>query len=102
MVKEHKLNSYSKVQNRSINSLYKKNIKGAELIRYIVKYFPSKPGVYQMESEKGEILYIGKAKNLAKRVNNYTSINNLTRRLQRMVNLTRQMNFFITNTELVR
>ena len=53
-----------------------------------------------MESENGEILYIGKAKNLAKRVVNYGSINNLTRRLQRMVNLTTQINFFVTNTEI--
>ena len=42
-----------------------------------------------MENEKGDILYIGKAKNLAKRVVNYTSLNNLTRRLQRMVGLTK-------------
>ena len=53
-----------------------------------------------MEDEDGQILYIGKAKNLAKRVINYTSLNNLTRRLQRMVSLTKQMNFFVTNTEI--
>ena len=53
-----------------------------------------------MEDENGQILYIGKAKNLAKRVINYTSLNNLTRRLQRMVSLTKQMNFFVTNTEI--
>ena len=54
----------------------------------------------KLENEKGEILYIGKAKNLAKRVINYTSINNLTRRLQRMVSMTKQMNFVVTNTEV--
>ena len=64
---------------------------GNEIIKYIAKTLPSKPGVYQMESGKGEILYIGKAKNLAKRVINYTSIKNLTRRLQRMVTLTKKM-----------
>ncbi len=53
-----------------------------------------------MENEDGKILYIGKAKNLAKRVVNYTVLNNLTRRLQRMVNMTKQMNFFVTNTEI--
>ena len=41
-----------------------------------------------------------KAKNLAKRVINYTSLNNLTRRLQRMVSLTKSMNFSVTNTEV--
>tara|TARA_Y100001970_G_scaffold292443_1_gene433748 strand:+ start:447 stop:2306 length:1860 start_codon:yes stop_codon:yes gene_type:complete len=76
------------------------NLKGHEIIKYISKTLPNKPGVYQMENEKGEILYIGKAKNLAKRVINYTSINNLTRRLQRMVGLTKQMNFSVTNTEI--
>ena len=53
-----------------------------------------------MENEKGDILYIGKAKNLAKRIINYTSLNNLTRRLQKMVSLTKHMNFFVTNTEV--
>tara|TARA_B100001123_G_scaffold449810_1_gene616851 strand:- start:829 stop:2688 length:1860 start_codon:yes stop_codon:yes gene_type:complete len=82
------------------NFLKSQNIKGQEIIRFISKNLPNKPGVYQMENEKGEILYIGKAKNLAKRVINYASLNNLTRRLQRMVNLTKQMNFNVTNTEI--
>ena len=75
-------------------------MKGVEIIKFISKTLPPKPGVYQMESVKGEILYIGKAKNLSKRVINYASISNLTRRLQRMVNLTKNMNFFVTNTEI--
>ena len=77
-----------------------KNLKGQEIIKFISKTLPEKPGVYQMENEEGKILYIGKAKNLAKRVVNYTSLRNLTRRLQRMVSLTKQMNFFVTNTEI--
>ena len=76
------------------------NLKGQEIIKHFAKSLPKKPGVYQMENEKGEILYIGKAKNLAKRVINYTSLNNLTRRLQRMVSLTKHMNFSVTNTEI--
>ena len=79
---------------------FKSNLKGHEIIKFIAKTLPNKPGVYQMENEKGDILYIGKAKNLAKRVINYTSINNLTRRLQRMVSLTKKMNFVVTNTEI--
>ena len=62
----------------------KPNLKGQEIIKFIAKTLPHQPGVYQMEDDDGKILYIGKAKNLAKRVINYTSINNLTRRLQRM------------------
>ena len=76
------------------------SLKGQEIIKYISKTLPHKPGVYQMENEDGKILYIGKAKNLAKRVINYASLNNLTRRLQRMVSMTKQMNFFVTNTEI--
>ena len=76
------------------------NLAGQDIIKFISKTLPHKQGVYQMENEDGKILYIGKAKNLAKRVINYTSLNNLTRRLQRMVSLTKQMNFFVTNTEI--
>ncbi len=76
------------------------NLKGQEIIKFIAKTLPNQPGVYQMEDEDGKILYIGKAKNLAKRVINYTSLNNLTRRLQRMVSLTKQINFVVTNTEI--
>ena len=78
----------------------KPNLNGQEIIKFIAKTLPHQPGVYQMEDEDGQILYIGKAKNLAKRVINYTSLNNLTRRLQRMVSLTKRMNFFVTNTEI--
>ena len=75
-------------------------LKGQDIIKFIAKTLPHQPGVYQMEDNDGKILYIGKAKNLAKRVINYTSLNNLTRRLKRMVSLTRKMNFFVTNTEI--
>ena len=76
------------------------NLKGHEIIKFIAKTLPNQPGVYQMEDDEGNILYIGKAKNLSKRVINYTNLNNLTRRLQRMVSLTKKMNFFVTNTEI--
>ncbi len=75
-------------------------LQGQEIIRATSKTLPSQPGVYQMEDGKGNILYIGKAKNLSNRVKNYLSINNLTRRIQRMVSLTNNMSFFVTNTEL--
>jgi len=78
----------------------KPNLKGQDIIKFIAKTLPHQPGVYQMEDDDGQILYIGKAKSLAKRVINYTALNNLTRRLQRMVSLTKKMNFFVTNTEV--
>ena len=76
------------------------NYKGQDIIRHFSKIAPKKSGVYQMESKNGEILYIGKAKNLSNRLKNYSSINNLTRRLQRMVGLTKNVNVFVTNTEI--
>ena len=89
---------------RSISNSYNKNINtslaGQEIIKYIAKTLPQQPGVYQMEDENDKILYIGKAKNLSKRVINYASVNNLTRRLQQMVSMTKKMNFFVTNTEI--
>ncbi len=73
---------------------------GQEIIKATSKTLPNQPGVYQMRDENGNILYIGKAKVLSNRVKNYLSLNNLTRRIQRMVSLTKSMNFFVTNTEL--
>ncbi len=74
-------------------------LEGQEIIRKISKTLPKQPGVYQMLDGKGNILYIGKAKNIFNRVKNYLSINSLTRRIQRMVSLTNDMNFFVTNSE---
>ena len=85
---------------RTSKEVKKPNLKGQEIIKFIAKTLPHHPGVYQMEDDDGKILYIGKAKNLSKRVVNYTTLNNLTRRLQRMVSLTKKMNFFVTNTEI--
>ncbi len=76
------------------------DLKGQEIIKYIAKRLPKQPGVYQMEDDKGKILYIGKAKNLSKRVINYASLNNLTRRLKKMVSLTRKVEFSVTNNEI--
>ena len=73
---------------------------GTEVIKFIAKNLPVNPGIYQMENERGEILYIGKAKNLRKRVISYTNLNNLTRRLQRMIIQTKNLNFTVTNTEI--
>jgi excinuclease ABC subunit C len=46
---------------------------GPKLIADYVKRLPGKPGVYRMFDEFGNVLYVGKAKNLKKRVSAYTS-----------------------------
>ena len=100
MSKANKPPTSTVIHNNSPTDNFNTSLKGHEIIKFIAKNLPKKPGVYQMENEKGEILYIGKAKNLANRVINYTSLNNLTRRLQKMVSMTKHMNFVVTNTEV--
>ena len=100
MVKTNKPSDPPQIQDSFLKENINSNLKGQEIIKFIAKNLPQKSGVYQMENAKGDILYIGKAKNLAKRIINYTSLNNLTRRLQKMVSLTKHMNFFVTNTEV--
>ena len=100
MTKAHKPSDPHSIKDTISPQRNATSFRGVEVIKYFAKNLPSKPGVYQMESEKGEILYIGKAKNLSKRVTTYASMNNLTRRLQRMVSMTRHINFFVTNTEI--
>ncbi|MBN1132201.1 MAG: excinuclease ABC subunit UvrC [Bacteroidales bacterium] len=46
-----------------------------ELLHQIVNALPETPGVYQFHDRKGKIIYIGKAKNLRKRVNSYFTRN---------------------------
>ncbi|MCB9943754.1 MAG: excinuclease ABC subunit UvrC [Geminicoccaceae bacterium] len=73
---------------------------GATLIRNYLRTLPSGPGVYRMFDGKGQLLYVGKAKSLKKRVASYTKPQALTVRLQRMVALTRSMEFVTTTSEV--
>jgi excinuclease ABC subunit C len=73
--------------------------RGAAVIAAYVKTLPSKPGVYQMLDGKGKVLYVGKAKDLQKRVMSYTRPGHLSVRLQRMVSETVSMAFVTTETE---
>ena len=73
---------------------------GAELIRSLIATLPNEPGVYRMLEEKGEILYVGKAKALRKRVAAYTKPHVLSARLRRMIALTRSMEFVTTASEV--
>lgn len=75
---------------------------GAEVIRGYLRTLPNSPGVYRMMNEAGDVLYVGKAKNLKKRVVNYTHVMKLPNRLQRMVAETTTMEFVTTHTEVER
>ncbi len=72
---------------------------GIEVIREHIKKMPDRSGVYRMLDESGEPLYIGKAKNLPKRVVSYTRPESLPYRLQMMISLTRTMEFSVTKNE---
>lgn len=72
---------------------------GIKIIRSYLKTAPSAPGVYRMLNQHGDVLYVGKAKHIQKRVTSYTQINRLNNRLQRMVSATKSMVFITTRTE---
>ncbi|WMS44196.1 excinuclease ABC subunit UvrC [Acuticoccus sp. MNP-M23] len=72
---------------------------GFELITETVRHLPNAPGVYRMLDEAGDVLYVGKARNLKKRVVNYSRPIGLSARLMSMVNRTVAMEFVTTSTE---
>ena len=72
---------------------------GHEVIRAFVRTLPSAPGVYRMLDAEGEVMYVGKARNLKARVTNYTRPDRLEVRLQRMIASTVSMEFVRTETE---
>ena len=75
-------------------------LEGAALIKAHLGTLPNAPGVYRMIGAKGDVLYVGKAKSLKKRVVAYTKPQALPSRLQRMVALTRHMEFVQTRSEV--
>ncbi|UVO51717.1 excinuclease ABC subunit UvrC [Sphingomonas sp. SUN019] len=72
---------------------------GVAAIRNVMKTLPVRPGVYRMHDARGDVLYVGKARALKHRVVNYTQVDRLTKRLQRMVAQTRSMTIVTTNNE---
>ena len=73
---------------------------GADIIRGYLATLPGGPGVYRMLNQRGDALYVGKARNLKKRVVNYTHPAKLPYRLQRMIAETVSMEFVTTHTEV--
>ncbi len=72
---------------------------GANLIADFVTRLPSKPGVYRMFDEKGDCLYVGKAKHLKNRVSSYARGQGHNYRIALMISLTRHMEFVVTGSE---
>ena len=73
--------------------------KGVAVIEAALLNIPFSPGVYRMLDAKGDALYVGKARNLKRRVTSYTQIGRLPERLRRMVSETVSMETVTTHTE---
>ncbi|MGH7061586.1 MAG: excinuclease ABC subunit UvrC, partial [Stellaceae bacterium] len=72
---------------------------GVAAIRAALRTMPSTPGVYRMLDRKGDALYVGKARSLKSRVQNYAHPAALSNRLRRMVAETATMDIVVTHTE---
>ena len=73
--------------------------KGKDIIKKKIINLTNNPGVYKMLSDKNEILYVGKAKNIPNRLKSYVSENNLPIRTERMLSLTRKLETTTTSNE---
>jgi len=72
---------------------------GRAAIIHYAKLAPSRPGVYRMIDARGDVLYVGKAKNIKKRVTAYARPTGLDTRIERMIASTRTLEFVVTRTE---
>lgn len=72
---------------------------GLEILKKHIKVAPEKPGVYRMIGADEKVLYVGKAKNIKRRIVAYSHIDKLPYRLQRMVSEIRRMEFIIVENE---
>ena len=75
------------------------NLTGIDLIKHYQKDLSNGPGVYRMLDFNHNTLYVGKAKNLKKRVSNYTKYNGHPLRIQQMIFATSFMLFLTTKNE---
>lgn len=73
--------------------------KGLENLKAHIKIAPEKPGVYRMIDDNEVVLYVGKAKNIKKRIVAYSHINRLPKRLQQMVAQIARMEFIVVENE---
>ena len=64
-----------------------------------VDSLPGRPGVYRMLDAEGEILYVGKARNLKSRVSSYFQPSNVHPKVQALVAKTAHMEVTITNSD---
>ena len=73
--------------------------RGAAVIKSFWKHAPLGPGVYRMIGDDGEVLYVGKARSIKKRILAYTTPERQSTRIARMISQTVSMVFVTTETE---
>lgn len=72
---------------------------GPEVIQDVLKTLPQGSGVYRMLNRSGDVLYVGKARNLKKRVAAYAKMGGHTNRIARMISQTAAMEVVTTGSE---
>ncbi len=72
---------------------------GVAAIQRYARHAPASPGVYRMFDAKGEVLYVGKAKSIRKRITSYARMAGHTARIMRMIAATATIEFVSTTTE---
>ena len=72
---------------------------GKEVIKKELPFITKSPGVYRMINHKGDILYVGKAKNLPNRLKSYVSEKNQIIRTERMLSQTHKIEITTTSNE---
>ena len=74
--------------------------KGIEELKKASMFFPNGSGIYKFIGVYNEPLYVGKAKNLKKRISSYLDENRQTRRIKTLISLTNSINFIKTPNEI--
>jgi len=74
-------------------------VKNAEYIKSLVSVLPDQPGIYQYFDQSGKIIYVGKAKNLKKRVTSYFVKNQQNRKTEMLVRSIADIKHMVVETE---
>lgn len=71
----------------------------SDFLKNIIQNIPEKPGCYQYYDDKNVIIYVGKAKNLKKRVSSYFSKNHTSTKTRILVSKIRDIKYIVVDTE---
>ena len=72
---------------------------GQEIINKTTHTIPNSPGVYRMIGKNNSVLYVGKAKNLKKRLQSYGRKSGHNNRITKMISLIQDVEFTLTENE---